>query len=160
MQLVGAVLDAMRVSEGLRVLELYAGSGNFTIPLAKLGARVTTVESDAGAAANARDAARAAQVARSIRNVAKPVQGFVKSEPAHGYDAVLLDPPRTGANEAVGYLLRTRVARIVYVSCGADTFARDAKNLVKGGYRLSEVRVLDMFPQTAHVELVATFERG
>jgi 23S rRNA (uracil1939-C5)-methyltransferase len=72
---------------------------------------------------------------------------------------VLLDPPRTGAREATSAAARLRPRRIVYVSCDAPTLGRDAKNLMSFGYRLSRAVPLDLFPQTAHLELVATFDR-
>jgi 23S rRNA (uracil1939-C5)-methyltransferase len=74
-------------------------------------------------------------------------------------DAVLLDPPRTGAADAVRALATLRPPRVVYVSCDAPTLARDAKLLAQSGYRLARAVPLDLFPQTAHFEVVATFLR-
>jgi len=74
-------------------------------------------------------------------------------------DAALLDPPRTGAAEAVQALAALRPPRIVYVSCDAPTLARDGRRLATAGYALTRAVPMDLFPQTAHFEIVATFER-
>jgi 23S rRNA (uracil1939-C5)-methyltransferase len=76
------------------------------------------------------------------------------------FDAVILDPPRAGAAEQVATLARSRVGRIAYVSCNPATFARDAKALVDGGYRLEWVRPVGQFRWSTHVELAACFSRG
>jgi 23S rRNA (uracil1939-C5)-methyltransferase len=78
---------------------------------------------------------------------------------AQDFDAALIDPPRTGAAEAVRALAGARVPVIAYVSCDAPTLARDAKLLVAARYRLCWTQPLDLFPQTAHFEVVARFER-
>ena len=77
-----------------------------------------------------------------------------------GFSAVLLDPPRDGALEVVRKLATLGAKRLVYVSCNPATLARDTVELVKQGYRLKRAGILDMFPQTAHVEAMALFEAG
>ena len=77
-----------------------------------------------------------------------------------GFSAVLLDPPRDGAQEVVRKLATLGAKRLVYVSCNPATLARDTVELVKQGYRLKRAGILDMFPQTAHVEAMALFEAG
>ena len=79
---------------------------------------------------------------------------------ARGFAAILLDPPRDGAFEVVKEIHRLGAQRLVYVSCNPATLARDAAELVRQGYRLKRAGILDMFPQTAHVEAMALFERG
>ena len=74
-------------------------------------------------------------------------------------DAALLDPPRTGASRAVEALAALKPSRIVYVSCDAPTLARDGKLLAQAGYTLTRAVPMDLFPQTAHFEIVATFQR-
>lgn len=76
----------------------------------------------------------------------------------NGFSAVLLDPPRDGAFEVVRKLATTGAKRLVYVSCNPATLARDTQELIKQGYRLKRAGILDMFPQTAHVEAMALFE--
>jgi 23S rRNA (uracil1939-C5)-methyltransferase len=88
----------------------------------------------------------------------KVAQGLVAEE-AGRLDAALLDPPRTGAAAALPALLALRPPRIAYVSCDAPTFARDAKALAAAGYALRRVVPFDLFPQTAHLELVAELAR-
>ena len=135
-----------------RVLELFCGSGTLTLPL--LGSHeVTGVESGGPALALLR---------RSADEAGLPVKLIAgdAAEVARGFpdavDAVLLDPPRTGAADTVRSL---RAPRVVYVSCAAPTLARDGKLLASGGYRLLSATPMDLFPQTAHFEVVAVFER-
>ncbi|MBF3195893.1 23S rRNA (uracil(1939)-C(5))-methyltransferase RlmD, partial [Pseudomonas aeruginosa] len=77
-----------------------------------------------------------------------------------GFTAVLLDPPRDGAFEAVREMSSLGARRVVYVSCNPATLARDAGEMARQGYRLKRAGILDMFPQTAHVEAMALFEAG
>jgi len=77
---------------------------------------------------------------------------------AQGFDKILIDPPRSGALEMVQKIARFKAKRIVYVSCNPATLARDAGELALHGYTLKAAGVLDMFPQTAHVESIAVFE--
>jgi len=142
-----------------RVLELFCGLGNFSLPLARAGAQVTAVEGDPGLVERAR--ANAAANGLDIRFV---VADLFQPDPradwlAARYDAVLVDPPRAGAQEVLPFVAAGQPARIAYVSCHPATLARDAAFLVGQGYRLSRAGVLDMFPHTNHVESMALFER-
>ena len=142
-----------------RVLELFCGLGNFSLPLARAGAQVTAVEGDPGLVERAR--ANAAANGLDIRFV---VADLFQPDPradwlAARYDAVLIDPPRAGAQEVLPFVAAGQPARIAYVSCHPATLARDAAFLVGQGYRLSRAGVLDMFPHTNHVESMALFER-
>ncbi len=139
-----------------RVTELYAGSGNFTLPLASLSPEVVAVEGDPDAARELED--NLASAGRHARVIAADVQEALGSIEAA--DAVLLDPPRAGAAEAVPRLIALAPRRIVYVSCHPATLARDLARLAGGGYRLADVRAIDAFPQTWHVETVATCLRA
>ena len=139
-----------------RVVELYCGSGTLTLPLLGEGRQVTAVESAGPALALLRRSADEAQLAVKLiaAEAAEAVRGL--TDPV---DAVLLDPPRIGAPAAVRALASLRPPRIVYVSCDAPTLARDGKLLAEAGYRLARAVPLDLFPQTAHFEVVATFVR-
>lgn len=138
---------------GLRVWDLYAGLGDASMELARLGAAVDSVEIDPAAVAHADRTFPAASVARH----AGRVEGWVRRLPAPG--AVLANPPRTGMTGAVTDALReVGPNRIVYVSCDPATLARDLARL-GGGFRSSSVTAFDLFPQTAHVETVALLER-
>lgn len=141
------------------VLELFAGLGNFTVPLAKTAAKVTAVEGDAGLVA--RGVANC--VANGVGEVRWHVADLFKPDPKaeylrERYPAVLIDPPRAGAQEMMPLLVAMRPQRLVYVSCHPGTLARDAALLAEGGYRLKKAGVMDMFPHTSHVESMALFE--
>ncbi|WP_145193294.1 23S rRNA (uracil(1939)-C(5))-methyltransferase RlmD [Pseudomonas sp. URMO17WK12:I11] len=142
-----------------RVLDLFCGLGNFALPLARQAREVVAVEGVQAmverAAANARN--------NDVHNAAffqadlsQPLAGAGWA--AEGFSAVLLDPPRDGAYEVVQGIARLNAKRLVYVSCNPATLARDAQVLVGQGYRLKRAGILDMFPQTAHVEAMALFE--
>lgn len=159
-RMVVQALDWLGVAAGDRVLELFAGLGNFTVPLAARGAQVTAVEGEAGLVARGAENLRANgyQGRFLTADLFKPDP---KAEWLKGpYDLALVDPPRSGAKEVLPFLAKTQARRIVYVSCHTGTLARDAGELVHThGYRMSRVGVLDMFPHTAHVESMALFER-
>ena len=145
---------------GEPVLELFAGLGNFTVPLAKTGAKVTAVEGDAGLVA--RGAANC--MANGVGEVRWHVADLFKPDPKAEYlrehhPAVLIDPPRAGAQEIMPILIAQKPRRIVYVSCHPGTLARDAALLAEGGYRLEKAGAMDMFPHTSHVESMALFVR-
>ncbi|CAE6812599.1 23S rRNA (uracil(1939)-C(5))-methyltransferase RlmD [Xanthomonas arboricola pv. corylina] len=144
-----------------RVLDLFCGLGNFTLPLARGVREVVGVEGDAGLVARARDNAQrngltnakfhAADLTQDQRNAAWMRQGF---------DKLLLDPPRSGALEVLQQLPLKKFERIVYVSCHPGSLARDAGYLVnEQGFTLKAAGAMDMFPHTAHVESIAVFER-
>lgn len=142
-----------------RVLDLFCGLGNFALPLAQMTREVVAVEGVD------------AMVQRATANAAHNGLGNVQfyqadlSQPldkaawvADGFAAVLLDPPRDGAFDVVGKLKSLGAERVLYVSCNPATLARDTAELIKQGYRLKRAGILDMFPQTAHVEAMALFE--
>ena len=144
-----------------RVLDLFCGLGNFTLPMARLVGEVVGVEGEAGLVARARENAQrnglsnaqfhAADLTQDQRGTAWMRQGF---------DKLLLDPPRSGAIEVLQQLPLKQFDRIVYVSCHPGSLARDAGYLVnEQGYVLVSAGVMDMFPHTAHVESIALFER-
>ncbi|MFV3328017.1 23S rRNA (uracil(1939)-C(5))-methyltransferase RlmD [Pseudomonas sp. NY15372] len=144
-----------------RVLDLFCGLGNFALPLARQAREVVAVE---GVQAMVERAAANAQ-ANKVHNarffqadLSQPLDGAGWA--AEGFSAVLLDPPRDGAFEVVQNIARLKARRLVYVSCNPATLARDAQVLVGQGYRLTRAGILDMFPQTAHVEAMALFEAG
>jgi 23S rRNA (uracil1939-C5)-methyltransferase len=143
------------VGEARNVLELFCGSGTLTLPLLP-GRTVTAVESSGPALALLRRSADEAKLPVKLiaSDAAEAVRGFEGP-----LDAVLLDPPRTGAADAVKALAALGPPRIAYVSCDAPTLARDGKLLAAAGYALLEAAPMDLFPQTAHFEIVATFAR-
>ncbi|HEY2729515.1 MAG TPA: TRAM domain-containing protein [Polyangia bacterium] len=143
--LVAAVMKAVGDAPGV-VLELYAGSGNFTRHLAHVAAAVHASDVDPAA------------VERGKRAV--PAAAWALRPQAVAADTVVLDPPREGADRAnLDAALRAR-RRVVYVSCDPQTLARDARRLQGAGFRLAAAVALDLMPQTFHVEVVATFDRA
>lgn len=152
-------LDWLAPQADERVLDLFCGLGNFALPLAKTVKEVVAVE---GVATMVERATRNA-MSNDLHNVAffqaDLSQPLDKAEwAAQGFTAVLLDPPRDGAFEVVRKLKTLGARRLLYVSCNPATLARDTVELLSQGYRLKRAGILDMFPQTAHVEAMALFE--
>ena len=139
---------------GMRVLELYAGAGNFTVALAPEAQSYVAVEQAPDAVA----ALKQNLAARSI--VAKVVEGDVAQKLVGGpLDVVVLDPPRTGAPGVLVALSVRKPKRIVYVSCDPATLGRDVGELLTRGYALRFAEAFEMFPQTADLESVVLLER-
>lgn len=153
--LVEAALEPARKAK--RVADLFAGCGPFALRLAERVA-VHAVESEAGALAALEKAARATPGLRPITTERRDLfrRPLLAPELA-GFDAIVLDPPRAGAEAQVRRLAETPVAAIAYVSCDPATFARDAAILIAGGYTLARVTPVDQFAYTGHVELVGAF---
>ncbi|MBI5329746.1 MAG: 23S rRNA (uracil(1939)-C(5))-methyltransferase RlmD [Betaproteobacteria bacterium] len=157
---------AMRLlapAPGERIADFFCGLGNFSLPIARLGASVVGIEGSAGLVARALENARRNGLeARSAFQVADLFQMTPESYAGLGrFDKLMIDPPRDGAIELVKSLPEEGAPhRIVYVSCNPSTLARDAAVLVhQKGYRLVSAGVANMFPHTAHVESIALFER-
>ncbi|QIB51121.1 23S rRNA (uracil(1939)-C(5))-methyltransferase RlmD [Pseudomonas sp. OIL-1] len=159
-KMVNQAMDWLDAEAGQKVLDLFCGVGNFALPLAQRGAEVTGVEGDA------RMVERAILNAQNNRldgvhfcqaDLSKP---FTNETLDQQYQAALLDPPRDGAEALVAALAERGIGRILYVSCNPATLARDAGILASKGYRLVQAGVMDMFPQTAHVEAMALFVSG
>ncbi|MNQ60538.1 23S rRNA (uracil(1939)-C(5))-methyltransferase RlmD [compost metagenome] len=159
--MVAQALDWMKPQPGERVLDLFCGLGNFALPLARQVREVAAVEGVDAMVERARGNAAAnglGNVHFFQADLSNPLAGAAWG--GQGFDAVLLDPPRDGAFEAVRQIAATGAQRVVYVSCNPATLARDSAELVKQGYQLKKAGILDMFPQTAHVEAMALFEAG
>ncbi len=154
--MVALTLEKLDLAPEHRVVDLFCGLGNFSLPIALRAESVIGIEGDdelvALAASNAeRNGIGNAQF--SVADLREPTS----LPPA---DRVLIDPPRSGAEDVLAAVAGTGAARIVYVSCHPGSLARDAGMLVREhGYRLLEAGVMDMFPHTAHVESIAVFEK-
>ncbi|TBU90011.1 23S rRNA (uracil(1939)-C(5))-methyltransferase RlmD [Phytopseudomonas dryadis] len=143
-----------------RVLDLFCGLGNFALPLARLAREVVAVEGVQAMVERAADNARANGLANAHFFQADLSNPLVETGWATGgFEAVLLDPPRDGALQVVRQIASLGARRLLYVSCNPATLARDSSELLQQGYRLKKAGILDMFPQTAHVEAMALFER-
>lgn len=161
-RMVERALELLAPEPGHRVLDLFCGLGNFTLPLARRAAFALGVEGDAGLVERARRNAAANgladRTAFEIANLFEPVGDFPWAR--QRFDRILLDPPRAGAREIIARFPAFGAERIVYVSCHPGTLARDAAMLVhEQGWRLEAAGILDMFPHTAHVESIAVFAR-
>lgn len=155
--LVGTVLAWAALRGGERVVDLYAGFGNFSLPLAATS-RVTAVESSATAAADGRWNARA--TGRNVRMVDRRVEEWTPTADDLRPDLVVVDPPRAGLSRAaLVRVLALDAPRLLYVSCEPATLARDARRFIEAGYRVTRLRSFDFFPQTAHVETLAEILR-
>lgn len=160
-EMIDRALDLLALAPEDRVLDLFCGLGNFTLPIARNVTEVVGVEGDGGLVARARENARRNGINNS-RYYTANLYDSLQKEPwlRERFDKALLDPPRSGAIEVLEHLPRLGVKRIVYVSCYPGTLARDAGELVnRHGYRLVSAGVMDMFPHTAHVESIALFEK-
>jgi 23S rRNA (uracil1939-C5)-methyltransferase len=155
------VLSQIRAAGSRRVLELFCGNGNFTLPLARVVEQIVAVDGSAAALQDAK-ARRSAEDERRIfflqamvdrRLVKKLPPGF-----AEEYDTLLLDPPRTGAGTDLSHFVHPGLKSIIYISCSPVTFSQDVQALKKQ-FALSWVRAVDMFPHTRHIEFVARFDR-
>lgn len=159
--MVAQALDWLGVQPGERVLDLFCGLGNFALPLARQAAEVVAVEGVTAMVQRAADNARhngLDNVHFYRADLSKPLVNETWAR--GGFAAVLLDPPRDGALEAVRGMSELGARRLVYVSCNPTTLARDAAELLRQGYRLRRAGILDMFAQTAHVEAMALFEKS
>lgn len=158
-RVVNQALDWLAPEPGERVLELFCGLGNFSLPLARRGAELVAVEGDTGLVQRARENAERAGLDIRFEKADLFTTGGDVDWLSGEFDRVLLDPPRSGAEAMMPLIAAKRPRRIVYVSCHPGTLARDAGTLVhQYGYRLLQAGVMDMFPHTAHIESMALFE--
>ncbi len=159
-RMVKLALDLLDPQPGERVLDLFSGLGNFTLPLATRAGEVIGVEGSQAMADRGLENARR----NGLANVAFHAQDLTadfSQQPwaRQGFERLLIDPPRSGAEEVVRYLPKFGARRVVYVSCNPATLARDAGLLKDSGYRLTLAGVMDMFPHTTHVESIAVFDK-
>lgn len=152
-----ALVAAVRAGVGpaARIADLFAGIGTFSIPLAQQAA-VHAVEGDEAAVAALGRSVQGLRLTVERRDLFENPLGVKE---LNRYDAVVFDPPRAGAAAQAAQLAGSKVPRVVGVSCNPASFARDARVLVDGGYRLVKVRPVDQFLWSAHVEVVGLFER-
>ena len=158
--LVSRAIDLLELESSHRVLDLFCGLGNFTLPIARRVREVVGIEGEAGLVAQARRNAARNQLSNAsfhVANLAEPDGGSAAL--SGRFDRVLLDPPRAGALEVLPRLVKLGATRMVYVSCHPGTLARDVGVLcAEHGYRLVAAGVVDMFPHTTHVESIAVLE--
>lgn len=155
-KMIAKALELLDLQATDRVLDLFCGIGNFSLPIAKYCQQLIGIEGEANLVRRAQENAKT----NLIENV-EFLQADLRQETEflreQKLDKILLDPPRSGALEILPQITALSAEKIVYVSCNSATFARDAGELAKLGYELQCTGVMDMFPQTAHVECISLF---
>ncbi|EPT4466806.1 23S rRNA (uracil(1939)-C(5))-methyltransferase RlmD [Klebsiella aerogenes] len=159
-KMVSTALAWLDIQPQDRVLDLFCGMGNFTLPLAKAAESVVGVEGVPALVAKGRENAALnglQNVTFFHENLEEDVtrQAWAK----HGFDKILLDPARAGAPGVMAHIIKLAPRRVVYVSCNPATLARDSEALLQAGYRIQRLAMLDMFPHTGHLESIVLFER-
>lgn len=158
--LVRIMLDWSGIQPQERVLDLYSGMGNFSLPLALVAREVVGMDLQRSAIRSAKRNAAAAGLENCHFRQSTAVKG-ARELAAQGeqFDCILLDPPRLGCREVLPYLARLGASRLVYISCDPATMARDLVALAESGYLLAKIQMVDMFPQTYHLESIALLVR-
>ncbi|HEF8772424.1 23S rRNA (uracil(1939)-C(5))-methyltransferase RlmD [Providencia manganoxydans] len=160
-KMVAQALEWLELSPHDRVLDLFCGMGNFTLPIARLAESVVGVEGVENLVKQAQNNAQRNSIANAtFYNENLEAQIHTQPWAAKGFNKVLLDPARAGAAGVMEHLVKLAPEKIVYVSCNPTTLARDSKVLLEAGYQLVQLRMLDMFPQTSHLESMALFIHG
>jgi 23S rRNA (uracil1939-C5)-methyltransferase len=160
--IVRLVLEAIPQAEPQRILDLYAGSGLFTVPLAARGHHLTAVEENGLAIDDAEANLRLNRVnPRQVRLHAARVESALQRLRDEVFDCVILDPPRQGCSPEVirSVFGQIDARQIVYVSCNPEALAAEMPAIAHAGFVVERVQPVDMFPHTAHIETVVTFSR-
>ena len=160
-KMVASALEWLDVQPGDRVLDLFCGMGNFTLPLATQAASVVGVEGVPALVEKGRENAQQ----NGLHNVTffhENLEEDVTRQPwaINGFDKILLDPARAGAAGVMQHIIKLQPGRIVYVSCNPATLARDSEALLRAGYQIQRLAMLDMFPHTGHLESMVLFEHS
>jgi len=160
-KMINLALDMLELNDKDEVIDLFCGLGNFTLPIARHAKHVVGVEGDLGLVERAKHNASKNNISNAdfyMADLFKEVEGAPWFR-GKTYNKALIDPARSGAIEIVELLPKLGVERLVYVSCNPATLARDTAKLLELGYKLDTAGVMDMFPQTAHVESIALFTK-
>jgi 23S rRNA (uracil1939-C5)-methyltransferase len=158
-KMVAQALQWLALSEQDKVLDLFCGAGNFSLAMAKTAEKVVGVEVQAQMVRNAERNAEQNGL-NNVTFIGADLTKTVRHEALKkGFSKALLDPPRAGAFEFLPSLIKLKIDTILYVSCDAATLARDAEFLVAHGYQVKRVSMMEMFPQTAHVETMMLLQK-
>ena len=160
-KMVARAVEQLQLAPTDRVLDLFCGIGNFSLPLARRARRVVGIEGEDALVRRARGNAELNRIGNAEFHAAD-LTGSCAELPwaQERYDRVLIDPPRAGAREILPVIARCDASCVVYISCHAGSLARDAGILVRDhGFALASAGVMDMFPHTTHVEAMAVFVR-
>jgi len=161
-KMIDLALTLLELDKNDDVIDLFCGLGNFTLPIARHAKSVVGIEGDIGLVERAKENAQRNGISNASffkADLFEDVSGFEWFR-GKKYNKALIDPARTGAIEIVALLSKLGIDRLVYISCNPSTLARDAAKLVELGFVLEKAGVMDMFPQTAHVESIALFVRA
>ena len=157
LKLVATVMDWAEISSATRLLDLFCGTGNFSLPAARRAPHVIGLDRDSLAIEAARSNAKRMGLAGTQFITMDASEGLHFLHSA-GYraDVLILDPPRAGAIHLIDPMVKFRARRVVYVSCNPSTLARDLQQLIPRGYKIVDLRAFDFFPNTHHIEIVAS----
>jgi 23S rRNA (uracil1939-C5)-methyltransferase len=160
-KMIDLTMELLALKPHYKVLDLFCGLGNFTLPIARKVSFVTGVEGSSDLVIRAKENARLNGIDNVEYYAADLFEDFsVMKWAQQKYDCILLDPARSGALEIVEYITKFDAKTVVYVSCNPSTLARDTEIMVhKNAYKLLTAGVMDMFPHTAHVESIALFRK-
>lgn len=160
-KMVASALEWLDVQPGDRVLDLFCGMGNFTLPLATRAASVVGVEGVPALVEKGRENAQQNGL-HNVTSFHENLEEDVTRQPwaKNGFDKILLDPARAGAAGVMQHIIKLQPGRIVYVSCNPATLARDSEALLRAGYQIQRLAMLDMFPHTGHLESMVLFEHS
>ena len=158
-KMVAQALQWLALTDQDKVLDLFCGAGNFSLPMAKIAEKVVGVEVQPQMVANGELNAHLNNLENVTFIGADLTQTVRHEELKKGFTKALLDPPRAGAFEFLPSLIKLKIDTILYVSCDAATLARDADFLVTHGYKVKRVSMMEMFPQTAHVETMMLLQK-
>ncbi len=160
-KMISLAIELLDLNDKDNVIDLFCGLGNFTLPISRYVNEVVGIEGDRGLVERAKANAQVNDITNASfykADLFEDVSGFEWFR-GRNYNKALIDPARTGAIEIVELLPKLKVERVVYVSCNPATLARDTARLIDLGFSLESAGVMDMFPQTAHVESIALFVR-
>lgn len=158
LELIAEVLSCCPPQTNSRIADLYAGAGNFALPLAYEGAKVTAVESDSRLVALARENMRQNRLEKNLTVVGLSVERFIKEQGAAAqFDTIIADPPRSGLGPLASTLPQS--SRLILISCYLPSFVRDLKQLLTLGWDVKQIVSFDMFAQTSYVEIMGVLEK-
>jgi len=159
-EMLQALLEAAQFNPSDRVLELYCGAGNFTLPIARLAGEMIAVEHDRAAIQQGKLNAQKNDLTNIRWTCAAVPKAMIElNRRQEKFTKIVLDPPRTGAKDIAASLPDLGAPQILYISCNPTTLARDLADLGKSDYRLQMVQPFDFFPQSFHVETLAVMQR-
>ena len=157
LKLIEEVLSVIEPRAEMKVYDLYAGAGNFTLPLARSGASVEAVECESVLVRWGRENAKTHGLDQKVTYRERSVEKFLRNEKLDPDSILLADPPRSGLGPLVKELGAGK--RLVLISCHLPSFVRDVKQLIQNEWSASRIQAFDMFAQTSYVEMMGVFER-